>query len=104
MNVTMSMTPKQIGFETSALAINADLVTELLCGFVREETHKVGFDRVVLGLSGGVDSALTASLACRALSADKVFPVVMPYRTSSPASREDALAVCTQLGMTPTFE
>jgi NAD+ synthase len=84
------------------LAIDTDTVTDLLVSFLREEVTKVGFDKVVLGLSGGVDSALTAALACRALGADHVIPVIMPYRTSSPSSEADARAVCDALGMTPT--
>ncbi|GAC1337503.1 MAG: NAD+ synthase [Candidatus Dormibacteria bacterium] len=84
-----------------ALRIDPDLVTELLCGFVREEVSRVGFDRVVLGLSGGVDSALAAAIACRALGPDRVVPVLMPYRSSAAASEADARAVCSSLGMTP---
>ncbi len=96
----MSTTPKPTAFDT--LAIDTEVVTEILVGFLHDEVHKVGFDRVVLGLSGGVDSALTAALACRALGADHVIPVIMPYRTSSPRSEADARHVCEALGMTPT--
>ncbi|MFN2451921.1 MAG: NAD+ synthase [Candidatus Dormibacteria bacterium] len=84
-----------------ALSIDGDLVTELLCGFVREEVGRVGFDRIVLGLSGGVDSALAAAIACRALGPDRVLPVLMPYRNSAAASVSDALTVCATLGMEP---
>jgi NAD+ synthase len=83
------------------LAIDTGVVTRILCGFVHDEVHKVGFDRVVLGLSGGVDSALTAALAARALGPEHVVPVLMPYRTSSPASEGDARAVCDMLGIEP---
>jgi NAD+ synthase len=83
------------------LAIDTGVVTRILCGFVHDEVHKVGFDRVVVGLSGGVDSALTAALAARALGAEHVVPVLMPYRTSSPASEGDARAVCEMLGIEP---
>ncbi len=99
MNVTMSTTPKTSTFD--ALAIEADVVIDLLVGFMHDEVTKVGFDSVVLGLSGGIDSALTAALACRALGPDHVFPVLMPYRTSSAESERDARDVCTALGMTP---
>ncbi|TMD04171.1 MAG: hypothetical protein E6J03_06940, partial [Chloroflexi bacterium] len=59
-----------------ALSIDTDLVTRLLVGFLRDEVGKVGFDRVVLGLSGGVDSALSCTIAVRALGAEDVVPVI----------------------------
>jgi NAD+ synthase len=86
---------------SGALSIDTDLVHRLLTGFVREEVGKVGFDRVVLGLSGGVDSAVSAAIAVDALGADRVTPVIMPYSSSSPASEADARAVCAALGMEP---
>ena len=86
-----------------ALAIDTALVRDLLTDFVRDEVRKAGFERVVVGLSGGVDSALSASLATRALGAQNVLPVLMPYRTSSPASLADARAVCASLGLSPTL-
>jgi len=84
-----------------ALSIDTDVVTEILLGFIRDEVHKVGFDRVVLGLSGGVDSALVAALAARALGPEGVVPVIMPYRSSSPESEADARTVCAALGLEP---
>ncbi|HZS15491.1 MAG TPA: NAD+ synthase [Candidatus Dormibacteraeota bacterium] len=84
-----------------ALAIDGDLVERILVGFLREEVRKVGFERVVLGLSGGVDSALSAALAQRALGAENVVPIIMPYRTSSPESEADARAVADSLGLNP---
>lgn len=53
----------------------------------------------VIGLSGGIDSALSATLAVEAVGAAKVLGVMLPYRTSSPASREDAALVARQLGI-----
>jgi NAD+ synthase len=84
-----------------ALAVDPDLVTEILTGFVREEVRKVGFDRGVVGLSGGIDSALTLALVCRALGPENAIAVIMPYRASSPASERDARLVAAQLGTTP---
>jgi NAD+ synthase len=84
-----------------ALAIDAAVVERILIGFLREEVRKVGFERVVLGLSGGVDSALSAALAQRALGAENVIPVIMPYRTSSPRSERDARTVAASLGLNP---
>jgi len=81
------------------LAINPDLVRGILVGFIQNEVRKVGFERVVLGLSGGVDSSLVATLAAQALGPHNVLGVIMPYRTSDPKSRGDALEVVKQLGI-----
>jgi NAD+ synthase len=95
----MSTTPKPIASATDALAIDTGVVAELLTGFIRDEVHKVGFDAVVVGLSGGVDSSLVTVLASQTLGAEHVFPVFMPYRTSDPRSAADAQAVCDQAGL-----
>lgn len=84
-----------------ALSIDTEVVTGILLGFIRDEVGKVGFDRVVLGLSGGIDSALVAALAARALGPEQVIPVIMPYRASSPDSEADARIVCAALGLEP---
>jgi len=84
-----------------ALSIDTEVVTDILLGFIRDEVGKVGFERVVLGLSGGVDSALVAALAARALGPEQVIPVIMPYRSSSPESEADARTVCAQLDLEP---
>jgi NAD+ synthase len=81
------------------LAINPELVRRILVGFIQNEVRKVGFERVVLGLSGGVDSSLVATLAAQALGPKNVLGVIMPYRTSDPKSRVDALDVVKQLGI-----
>ncbi|WP_067930761.1 NAD+ synthase [Alicyclobacillus kakegawensis] len=81
------------------LVLNTDLTVATLTAFIREETEKAGFQRVVLGLSGGIDSALAAYLAVRALGAKRVQAVLMPYKTSSPASLGDARAVVDDLGL-----
>jgi NAD+ synthase len=81
------------------LSLNTDLVCTILTGFIRDETRRAGFERVVLGLSGGIDSALAAYLAAEALGPAAVTGVIMPYRTSSPKSMEDALLVAGLLGI-----
>ncbi len=85
----------------AVLEIDSNVVCAILTGFIADEVRKVGFDGVVVGLSGGLDSSLVTALATRALGPDHVLPVVMPYRTSSPASEADARLVCEQLGLTP---
>jgi NAD+ synthetase len=66
---------------------------------LRDYVHKCGFDGVLLGLSGGIDSALTAAIAARALGPEKVLGVAMPTRYSSEGSVTDAEAVAKNLGI-----
>jgi len=81
------------------LAINGGLVRRILLGFIQNEVRKVGFERVVLGLSGGVDSSLVATLAAEALGPGNVKALIMPYRSSDPKSRSDAMRLIDQLGI-----
>jgi len=81
------------------LRINPELVTEILCRFVRNELQRAGFRHAVVGLSGGIDSSVVTFLAARALGAENVLSVTMPYKTSSEATRRDAQAVIGQLGV-----
>jgi NAD+ synthetase len=66
---------------------------------LRDYVRKCGFDQVLLGLSGGIDSALTAAIAARALGPDKVFGVAMPTRYSSEGSVTDSEALAENLGI-----
>jgi NAD+ synthase (glutamine-hydrolysing) len=66
---------------------------------VRDYVKKNGFDKVVIGLSGGVDSSLVAAIAADALGADNVIGVSMPSRYSSPGSKSDAQALARNLGI-----
>jgi len=82
------------------LVINAELARRWLVEFIRDEVQRRrGFSGVVLGLSGGVDSALVAYLAAEALGAKNVTAVRMPYRTSSPDSLAHAQLVIDTLGL-----
>jgi NAD+ synthase len=83
----------------SGLAVSGELTADLLVRFLRSEAGKFGFERVVLGLSGGVDSAVSAALAARAFGPANVLGVMMPYRTSSPSSEADARVVSEALGI-----
>jgi len=66
---------------------------------LRDYAKKTGFDKVLLGISGGIDSALTAAIAARALGPDKVLGVAMPTRFSSKGSMDDAQALVDNLGI-----
>jgi NAD+ synthase (glutamine-hydrolysing) len=74
-------------------------VYRALCTGLRDYCAKNGFDRVVIGLSGGIDSALTATIASDALGPDSVWGVSMPSRFSSTHSIEDAAALTANLGI-----
>jgi NAD+ synthase (glutamine-hydrolysing) len=81
------------------LARDAAMAEEWLTGFLREEMTRRGFGRAVIGISGGVDSAVTAYLAVRALGKENVIGVRLPYRTSSAESLEHAQLVIDALGI-----
>jgi NAD+ synthase len=80
------------------LAIDTDVARRIIAGFIRDQLRQAGFERCVLALSGGIDSALVAYLVAEAIGADRLLCVLMPYRTSSPSSRADAEAVVAALG------
>jgi NAD+ synthase len=71
---------------------------EVIVGFIRSQLGQTGFSRLVVGLSGGVDSATVAFLAARAIGPDNLLALRMPFRTSSEASEADALRVVDALG------
>ena len=75
------------------LWLNAELAEKVLTGFIRDAVETTRSKGVVVGLSGGVDSALAAALAARALGASRVHTYMLPYRTSNPDSLSDAEAV-----------
>ena len=73
------------------------LYDALVCG-VRDYFRKTGFTKAVLGLSGGIDSALTLAIACDALGAEHVHAVMMPYTYTAEMSVSDAKAQAERLG------
>ncbi len=81
------------------LDIDTNLVRKMLVGFIYDEIDKVGMKRAVMGLSGGIDSALSAYLSAEALGPENVLVVRMPYRTSAASSRDDAGLVIEDLGL-----
>ena len=75
-------------------SFNTTLAESALVEIVRQEVHKTGLKRAVLGVSGGVDSALSLAIAVKALGAENVRAVLMPYKLSNPDSLGDALKLC----------
>ncbi len=83
----------------NGLELNAKLVRSLLVQFLKDESNNAGFQRGVIGLSGGVDSAVSAYLTAEALGRENTIAVLMPYKSSSPKSLEDAKAVVDRIGI-----
>ena len=83
----------------STLRINTSLVRRILVGFLQDEIWKVGAKRAVLGLSGGIDSALVCHLAAEALGPENVHAICMPYKSSNPESEAHARLVAQASGV-----
>lgn len=81
------------------LTIDTPVVMNVLAEFIKNEVTKVGFKRVVMGLSGGIDSAVSCYLAVRALGPANVLVIRMPYKSSSAASLSDADLIINDLGL-----
>ncbi|MRR59414.1 MAG: NAD(+) synthase, partial [Deltaproteobacteria bacterium] len=79
--------------------VNVKLLRRLLVAFIREEVTKVGIRKAVLGLSGGIDSALVAYLAAEALGPENVHACIMPYKTSNPESEAHARLAAEHIGI-----
>jgi NAD+ synthase len=89
----------ELDWVDARLTINTDLARKILTDFIRDELGRHGFERAVVGLSGGVDSSLACHLAAEALGPRNVLGVRLPYRTSSPDSLEHAGRVLDDLGV-----
>jgi NAD+ synthase len=81
------------------LNLNTVIVRDLLLKFMKDQTANAGFANAVIGISGGVDSAVSAALAAEALGPEHVLGIMMPYRTSNPKSAEDAKLVIQKTGI-----
>ena len=82
----------------SELLIDTAVARRIIGEFIRGHLRQTGFERVILNLSGGLDSALVAFLVAEAIGAERLLCLLLPYRTSSPESRADAESVVAQLG------
>jgi NAD+ synthase len=83
----------------SPLHLNPKQTLKVLEVFLRDELHRTGLTKAVIGLSGGVDSALSTYLTVRAIGAENVHCVMMPYKTSSAESLTDAKKIIDALGV-----
>ncbi len=91
--------------ERAAFLADPAAIERILVAFLKNEVGKAGFARVVVGLSGGVDSSVAAAVAVRAFGPPGVLGVMMPYKSSSPESLRDATDVAKALGIeTKTIE
>jgi len=81
------------------LSIDTTIVRLLLVGFLRDGIRNPGFSKGIVGLSGGVDSAVSACLAVEALGPQNVVCIYMPYKTSNPQSKTDADLIATTIGV-----
>ncbi len=81
------------------MSLNGPLVEQILVGFLRDEVRRVGFGRCVLGLSGGIDSTVSAYLAARALGPQNVCGIRMPYSSSSSETMDHGTLVAQETGI-----
>ena len=98
LHATASGVVPQSGNSSELLTTEASVYKALVTG-TRDYVTKHGFPGVILGLSGGIDSALVAAVACDAIGADRVRAVMMPFHYTSDMSQEDAAAQADSLGM-----
>jgi NAD+ synthase len=77
------------------LTLDAESTVKVLAGFISDELSKVGFGRLVVGVSGGLDSATVAFLSAGAIGPENVSGVIMPYKESDPGNLKDAEEIIT---------
>jgi NAD+ synthase len=85
--------------EKEPLRLDNELVETVLTKFIKEEVTSAGLGKAVIGLSGGVDSAVSCALAAKALGPENVLAVAIPYKTSNPDSVVDAGKVVQKTGV-----
>jgi len=86
------------GEPTEELRIDTSVARRIIGEFIRGQLRQAGFERALVGLSGGIDSSLVAYLVSEAVGPERLLCLLMPYRTSDPASRADAEDVVGRLG------
>lgn len=79
--------------------LNFKITTDIIVKFISDYVKKNGFNNGILGVSGGIDSAIVLDLTVKALGKDNTFALLMPYRTSSPESLSDGKLICNKLGV-----
>ena len=78
---------------------NIEEAADRLISFIGNFVSSSGLERLIIGLSGGVDSSLSVSLGARAIGKDNLLGLIMPYKSSSPDSEADALALAEKIGI-----
>lgn len=81
------------------LEIDCARESDRIVAFIRDQLAQAGYSHLVVNLSGGLDSALTAALCVRAVGTDGVRAMILPFRSSNPSSEEDAVAQAVALGI-----
>ena len=79
--------------------LDCDKTVRELIEFIKLELSQTGLERIVLGISGGVDSALVAFLSVKAVGAENLVGVIVPYKTSDPRNVKDAENLINHLGL-----
>jgi NAD+ synthase len=80
------------------LAVDTRVARRIMVDFIRGQLRQAGFERALVGLSGGIDSAVVAFLVAEAIGPERLLCILMPYRTSAPESLADARYVVDRLG------
>ena len=88
-------------FHKDILKLDSKREVERICSFIVRQVREVKRDGIVVGLSGGIDSALCAALCVKALGKDKVFGLILPEKESNPISAEYATKHAEELGIEP---